>query len=142
MEMWEIEARLQIRALVDKNAVLYDLDRFEEAYSVFTEDGVLEPVAGQKVRNGRADILSRFAARPDGRLGEYEYTRHNVTSHHLDELTQTSAIGYTYYLAYKDGHVSTAGYYHDHFVKVGDQWAIARRTVHQDLTRVAAPTHL
>jgi hypothetical protein len=52
METWEIEARLQIRALVDKNAVLYDLDRFEEAYGVFTEDGVLEPVAGQKVRHG------------------------------------------------------------------------------------------
>ena len=125
MEMWEVEARAQIRALVDRNAVLYDLDRFEEAYSVFTEDGVLESVAGQQVRHGRADIMSRFTARPDGRLGQYDYTRHNITSHHLDQLTESSALGYTYYLAYKDGHVSTAGYYRDEFVNVDGEWAIA-----------------
>jgi hypothetical protein len=139
---WEVTARVQLRALVEKNSVMYDLDRFEDAYSVFTEDGILEPVPGQQIRRGRQAILARFALRPDGRLGDYGYVRHNITSHHIEEITETRATGYTYYLVYLDGHVSTAGYYFDEFVKVGDDWFIAHRTVHQDLARVPAPTHL
>lgn len=142
MQTWELEARIEIRALVDRNAVLYDLDRFAEAYAVFHEDGVLEPVPGQQVRRGRADILSRFTLRPDGRLGQYGYVRHNITSHHLDELTETAATGYTYWLAYCDGHVSTAGCYVDRFTRVDGVWGIAHRSVRQDLTRVAPPTGL
>ena len=142
MQEWEINARIELRALVDKNCALYDQDRFEEAYSVFTVDGVLEPVPGQQVRRGRADMLARFALRADGRLGDYSYVRHNVTTHYLDELSPTEATGYTYYLVYLDGHVSTAGYYHDRFTNVNGEWLIAHRTVHQDLNRVPAPTHL
>ena len=142
MDDWEVRARLEIRALVDKSAACYDLDRFEDAYSVFTPDGVLEPVAGQQVRRGRADILSRFALRPDGRLGDYDYVRHNITTHHLDSIQPDEAIGYTYYLVYMNGAVSTAGYYLDRFVCTDGVWAIAHRTVHQDLALVPPPTHL
>ena len=142
MQPWELAARIEIRALVDKNAVLYDLDRFEEAYSVFTEDGVLEPAPGMQVRRGRADILSRFALRPDGRLGDYGWVRHMITSHHLDELTETTATGYTYWLAWCDGAVSTLGCYVDRFVHADGAWWIAHRSVRQDLTARPAPDHL
>ena len=142
MQLWEIDARLKIRAAIDKNSYLYDSDQFVAAYSVYTEDCVLTPHPPQRVLRGRAAILERFTHREDGRLGSYGYARHNVSTHYVTSLTPTHAEAYTYYFVFVDGPIGTAGRYHDDFVCIDGEWLIAHRRVLQDLTVVPPSAHL
>ena len=140
MEPWEVAARLAIRGAVEENFFHYDHDDMPAAYAVFTEDGVLELPPGQRVRHGRADILERFSHRPDGRLGEYGYVRHNVTNHHVTQLSPTSASAVSYYLVHSDGAIVSAGVFHDDFVVVDGAWLISHRRIRMDFATVPVAT--
>lgn len=140
MEPWEVAARLAIRGAVEENFFHYDHDDMAAAYAVFTEDGVLELPPGQRVRRGRADILERFSHRPDGRLGDYGYVRHNVTNHHVTHLAPTAASAVTYYLVHSDGAIVSAGVFHDDFVVVDGAWLISRRRIAMDFATVPVAT--
>jgi hypothetical protein len=140
MQLWEISARLQIRAAIELNFYCYDHDQMLEAYSVFTEDGILELPPGQRVRHGRADILERFSHREDGRLGPYGYVRHNLTNHHVVSLSPDAATSVSYYLVHSDERIVTGGVFYDQFVSVNDQWLISHRRIKQDFLNVEGAT--
>ena len=140
MDNWEIAARLQIRAAVEENFYCYDHDLMAQAYSMFTDDAVLELPPGQRVRRGRADILERFSHRTDGRLGPYGYVRHNLTNHHLVALAPDAATAVSYYLVHSDERIVTGGVFYDEFVRPADQWLIRHRRIKQDFLTVESAT--
>jgi hypothetical protein len=135
-EPWQIAARLLIREAVEKNFYHYDHDEMAQAYSTFTDDGVLEYPSGQPVCRGRAQILERFASRPDGRTADYGYIRHNLTNHYLIRLTPAEASAVSNYLVHCDGEIVSGGVFYDDFVVQGGQWMVRHRRIRQDFVNV------
>ena len=136
MDNWEVAARLQVRAAVEKNFYCYDHDEMDQAYSVFAPDATIEFPPGQRTRNGREDILERFTHRADGRLGPYGYVRHNLTNHHLTSLTPDTATAVSYYLVHSDQKIVTGGVFYDSFACLDGEWFITHRLIKQDFLNV------
>jgi hypothetical protein len=139
IEPWQLSARLLIREAVEKNFYHYDHDEMAEAYSTFTEDGILEYPSGQDTYRGRAQILSRFSARPEGRTAAYGYIRHNLTNHYLTRLMPTQASAVSYYLVHCDGQIVTGGVFYDEFVAQEEQWRVRHRRIRQDFVNLRRP---
>ncbi|MFN8025598.1 MAG: nuclear transport factor 2 family protein [Acidimicrobiia bacterium] len=137
MELWEIDAHVQIRNLVATYNANGDSGRFDEMVQVFSPDGVLE--AGGGTHRGR-DAIIRFltgvadgpAATPSAAPPPRSYVRHMVATHKIDVLSADEATGYAYYQVITKIGLDHWGRYFDRYENVDGTWLIAHRRATTD----------
>jgi 3-phenylpropionate/cinnamic acid dioxygenase small subunit len=133
MDMWELEAREQIRDTIARYAHCVDGGRFDELVDLFASDGVLE-VEGDSVYRGPGAIRAfvtgtgRDLAAGTG----VPRIRHHVSNVLIEVEGPDRAGARSYFLAVTDRGVDHWGRYRDELVRVGDGWRFARRRVRTD----------
>jgi hypothetical protein len=134
-ELWELNAREQIRHTVWSYAIAGDSGRVEELAAQFTPDGVLE-VHGKERAEGRAAIiamLARHAAGGAPPAGSAPFfIRHFVTNIAVQSLTPAEARGVAYFAVFTPQGPDHWGRYRDVFVPDGDRWLLRHRTARVD----------
>lgn len=137
MELWEIDAHVQIRNLVATYNANGDSGRFDEMVQVFTPGGVLEAGGGR--HEGREAII-RFltgvadgpAPEPDAAPAPRSYVRHMVATHTIDLLSPEHAKGYAYYQVITRIGLDHWGRYFDEYANIDGTWRIAHRRATTD----------
>ena len=129
MELWELEARVAARDLVDRYAVCADAGRFADLLALFTPDCTFE---AEGVRVEGRDELAAYFDRARTRLSAETGTafiRHHVTTHRVEVGGPDAATGITYYFAITEIGVDHWGRYHDRYVRdpATGRWAFASR---------------
>ncbi|SEO48710.1 nuclear transport factor 2 family protein [Actinacidiphila rubida] len=113
-----------------------DLGEPASVRELFTEDGVWEWPAGERLIEGRDALGEYFGGRPADRLSRRACSNILVT---VDSPTTATATSYfaTYRVDGHDGTTLTAprlpanvGHYEDAFRKVDGTWLLSRRTLH------------
>ena len=139
MELWEIDAHVQIRNLVATYNANGDSGRFDDMVQVFTPDGVLEAGGGR--HEGRAAIIAFLTGVADGPAAatasapaptERSYVRHMAATHKIDLVSSTEAKGYAYYQVITAIGLDHWGRYFDEYVNVDGTWLIAHRRATTD----------
>ena len=142
MELWELEAREEIRHTIATYSHSGDRMFIEELAATFTEDGVLE-VKGLEPAVGRAAIVAflglgrESSAEPKGEVAEAlahprGYVRHNVTNIRFDSLTRDEARVSSYFFVVTPIGPDHWGRYRDRLVPVDGRWLFAHRLVAVD----------
>jgi hypothetical protein len=134
-ELWELDAREQIRHTVWSYAVAGDSGRVEELAAQFIQDGVLE-VHGKEKAQGRTEItamLARHAAAgaPATDDGPF-FIRHFVTNIAVQSITPTEAHGVAYFAVFTPQGPDHWGRYRDIFVPDGYRWLLKYRMARVD----------
>ncbi|GAB2482998.1 nuclear transport factor 2 family protein [Jatrophihabitans fulvus] len=135
MELWELEAREQIRITCWTYNVAGDSGRVDELAAQFTEDGVLQLADGAEV-GGRAAIARMLrdhaerGAPADGSPGFF--VRHHTTDILTTEVSTDRAQGVAYFAVYTPDGPDHWGRYRDSYARVGDRWLIAHRRARVD----------
>lgn len=119
-----------IRALIDRYAILGDVGRVDELAGLFTLDGVLE--TGTWRCDGRTAIRERLAG--EGQPGDpgLTFMRHHVTSCDLVLNEEATASGRTYFLLITNVGLDRAGTYVDAFRREDGWWRFSHRAVRMD----------
>ncbi len=141
MELWEIDAHVQIRNLAASYNANGDSGRFAEMVQAFTPDGVLEAGGGR--HEGRDAIIRFLAGVADGPAAASEpaapapartrsYVRHMVATHTIDLQSPERATGYAYYQVLTAIGLDHWGRYFDEYVNVDGTWLIAHRRATTD----------
>ncbi|MER5735170.1 MULTISPECIES: nuclear transport factor 2 family protein [unclassified Streptomyces] len=112
-----------------------DLGDPGDVADLFTEAGVWEWPEGDRRIEGRDALRSYFAGRPADRLSRRICTNILVTV-----VSESTATATTYFTTYRvDGHAggfasprppTQVGHYEDTFLKEGDRWLLASRSLH------------
>jgi hypothetical protein len=128
----ELVARESIRDLVARYNSNGDSGRFDQVVALFADGAVME-VEG-RVYRGRDEIRSIFSAtRERVRSGpEPGYVRHHVSTHQIDLLDETSAVGRSYYAVISPIGLDHWGRYIDEYGLVEGSWRFTRRRVTVD----------
>jgi 3-phenylpropionate/cinnamic acid dioxygenase small subunit len=133
MEMWELEAREQIRDTIARYAYCVDGGRFDDLVALFTPDGVLE-VEGEPAHRGR-DAIRAFVTDTGHDLaagtGEPRI-RHHVSNVLIDLEGPDRSRARCYFLAVTDRGADHWGRYLDALVRTDDAWRFAHRRVRTD----------
>jgi hypothetical protein len=138
MELWEIDAHVQIRNLVATYNANGDSGRFDDMVQVFTPDGVLEAGGGRhEGRDGIIRFLTGVADGPEPAAPTAEprarsYVRHMVATHKIDVVSSQRATGYAYYQVITAIGLDHWGRYFDEYVIVDGTWLIAHRRATTD----------
>lgn len=122
-------ARADLRAVIDRYAILGDRGDIDALAALFTENGVL--TTGSWEATGRQAIRSQLSRRGD-RNPTLCVMRHHVTSCDLDLQADGTASGRSYFLVITNGGLDRSGVYVDRFRFEGDGWRFARREVRID----------
>jgi hypothetical protein len=140
MELWEIDAHLQIRNLVATYNANGDSGRFDEMVQVFTPDGVLEAGGGR--HEGRDAIIRFLTGVADGPVAAdaaaapapapRSYVRHMVATHKIDVVSPERAKGYAYYQVITAIGLDHWGRYFDEYANIDGTWLIAHRRATTD----------
>jgi hypothetical protein len=134
-ELWELNAREQIRHTVAAYAVAGDSGRVDEVAAQFVEDGALE-VRGKETARGRAEIaamLARHAAAGAPADGSAPFfIRHFVTNVLVQTLRPDGAEVVAYFAVFTLEGSDHWGRYRDVFVPDGDRWLLKQRTARVD----------
>ena len=142
MELWELEAREEIRQTIATYTHAGDRMFIEELAATFTPDGVLE-VKGREPAVGR-DAIAGFlgpgrdsAAKPTGDVAQAlaeprGHVRHNVTNIRFDSLTPDEARVSSYFFVVTAIGLDHWGRYRDRLVPVDGRWLFAHRLVAVD----------
>ena len=141
MELWEIDAHVQIRNLVATYNANGDSGRFDEMVLVFMPDGVLEAGGGR--HEGREAIIAFLtgvaagpptaaAPTPAPAPGARSYVRHMAATHKIDVVSPERATGYAYYQVITAIGLDHWGRYFDEYVNVDGTWRIAHRRATTD----------
>ena len=149
MELWEIEAHVQIRNLVAAYNANGDSGRFDEMMRVFAPDGVLE--AGGVRHEGHAGIRAFVSGVADGKpralaapgdapeagaggstTGRRRFIRHFTATHEITVLSPERATGYSYYQVLTQDGLDHWGRYFDEYVNLDGTWLIAHRRATTD----------
>jgi SnoaL-like domain len=137
-DLWELDAREQIRHTVWSYAVAGDSGRLAELAAQFTPDGVLE-VHGREQAQGRDEIiamLSRHAADGAPPTGDADgppfFVRHFVTNIAVGSITPAQAHAVAYFAVFTPAGPDHWGRYRDVFVPHGDRWLLRHRTARVD----------
>jgi uncharacterized protein (TIGR02246 family) len=126
-------ARDAIRALVADYACGVDHGRFGEVAALFVDDGTLELPDGRTAR-GREAIAGVFGAAAGSlRVATAgSPVRHHVTTHRIVRDDADAARGTAYFLVITATGLDHWGTYRDRYVRWGDTWYFASRTVRLD----------
>ena len=142
MEVWELEAREEIRHTIATYTHAGDRMFIEELAATFAEDGVLE-VKGLAPAVGRSAIIAFLgpgrdsSTKPTGVVAETlaqprAYVRHNVTNIRFDSLTRDEARVSSYFFVVTAIGPDHWGRYRDRLVPVDGRWLFAHRLVAVD----------
>lgn len=118
-----------LRALIDRYAILGDRGRTDELAALFVDDGVL--LTGTWEANGRREISERFSRRTD-RDAALTFMRHHITSCDIQVHDATSASSRSYFIVMTNAGLDRAGVYVDRFRCEAGYWRFARREVRID----------
>jgi 3-phenylpropionate/cinnamic acid dioxygenase small subunit len=133
MEMWELEAREQIRDTIARYAHCVDGGRFDDLVALFTPDGVLE-VEGEPAHRGR-DAIRAFVTGTGRDLAAgtgAPRIRHHVSNVLIETESPDRARARCYFLAVTDRGADHWGRYGDDLVRTDDGWRFAHRRVRTD----------
>lgn len=132
MNIKEIEDRLLLRELIDKISILGDKKDFNAQVQLFSQNAVSETVAGGKVilklkgRKEMAKMLAEF-------LKEVE-TVYHFNGQQIVNINDDYANGTCYCTVTLIGNengkqvkTTIGAIYHDHYVRINNQWLIDKR---------------
>lgn len=135
MELWELEAREQVRDTLARYNHAGDRSLLEELAGCFLPDGVLE-VKDMGMARGRTEIIGflsagRGAGRPAGAL-----VRHHLSSVRIESVTPDRAQAASYFVVMTAHGPDHWGRYRDVLRPQEGRWLIEHRRVTVD---AAAP---
>ena len=130
MELWELEAREQVRHTISSYTFGGDRGRLDELAAAFTPDGVLQ-IEQDDVSTGRDEIIERLS-RVVTMDCHPTHMHHHISGTHFRSVTQTTIDASSYFLVITDIGPDHWGRYRDRFVPVADRWLIAHRQVTTD----------
>jgi hypothetical protein len=132
-----VVAREAIRDLVARYNAYGDSGRFEELFTLFTDDAVMEtgPAGGaltvhdglDAVRSIFTGAQDRIAARAEG-TGP-SYVRHFTATHQIDLIDDDHATGRCYFAVLMEGGLDHWGRYLDRYRRIGGAWRFEHRRV-------------
>lgn len=129
MNIEEVCARTEIRALMDRYALACDSGDWDAFRGLFTADCVLDYTEFGGGRGNLEDTVTWLSAG----LSRYAGLQHNITTHHC-ELNGRTAKAITYFIAQHtwvegDGEamMELGGFYKDRLVEQPEGWRISER---------------
>ena len=127
-----VAAELEIRNAVSRIAILADQGDLDDYADQFTEDSVWDLPAAP--RRGRDDIRAGAEQRrAEGVTGPGTATRHVITNVvvSVDGPDRAQADSYFVFVqkSTTEPTILNMGHYHDHFVREGGTWRLARRQI-------------
>lgn len=133
MDLWELEAREDIRTLIARCAHCADRGRLDDFAALFTEDGTLE-IAGREPLRGREAIRTFLGAAKTALAGASvrPLIRHHVSSVVIDVESPETATATSYFFVVTERGPDHWGSYRDDFARAGDRWLFRRRSVRVD----------
>ena len=140
MEAWELTVREQVRELVARYTWAADAGHTDEVADCFTPDGVLDVGAHGGRWTGRERIVAALNEVVDriALSGEAPTpVRHHVANLSIDDVTESTAQGRSYFSVFTDSGVDHWGRYYDRYQLHDENWRLAERVVRVD---GAAPT--
>jgi len=125
----------RIRQTLSTYTVNGDRRRFKALAATFTLDGVFETPRG--TFRGQEAIIEGLsvpgeAPPPDPVLHPRIFTRHNLTTCHIELTGPDTAQARTYFIVYSAIGADHAGVYDDELVRQEDGWRFAKRRVRID----------
>lgn len=134
MELWEIEARLELADLLAMYYKLGDAAKLVEQANLFEPDGVVE-LYGRATLNGRDGIVKGYSGLTSGHKSDEAIThiRHFSSNYTLSFQSQTEASGDGYWVVVDDRGLSQWGRCRDRYRKGDDgRWRFTWRLVRRD----------
>jgi hypothetical protein len=137
MELWELDAREQIRDVVARYNSNADTARFAQVVELFAPDAVMDLGDGD-IRTGHEEIMTVFSGARDraattaGPDAPAVYLRHMTATLQIDLVDETNAIGRSYYAVMTSVGLDHWGRYFDTYRVVGGRWRFASRKVTLD----------
>ncbi len=130
MELWELEAREQVRHTISSYTFGGDRGRLDELAAAFTPDGVLQ-IEQDDVSTGRAAIIERLS-RVVTMDRHPAHMHHHISGTHFRSVSRAAIEVSSYFLVITDIGPDHWGRYRDRFEPAGDRWLIAHRQVTTD----------
>jgi hypothetical protein len=142
MELWEIEAREQIRELIAAYTHLGDGGRISEMTDLFTESAVLD--AGGSLREGHEAISAFYGGIADGSSPgpTRSFIRHYISNISIELTSASTASGKSYWVVISDEGLESSGRYWDSYVRDGTEsgnpvpWRFATRKIRHDTSKL------
>ena len=134
-ELWELEAREEIRRTVWTYAVSGDSGRVDDLAAQFTADGVLEVPSGERAVGREAIIAMLRSHAADGAPPPSDkpfFIRHHVSNILAQEVTPTAAKGVAYFAVYTPDGPDHWGRYRDEYAPVDGRWLLTYRRARVD----------
>jgi hypothetical protein len=133
MELWELEAREEIRDLVARYNANGDSGRYEQVLELFAPDAVMTINDGNEYV-GPDEIRSIFTTTASqASFGSHPvYLRHMTATLQIDLIDENRATGRCYYQVLTDIGLDHWGRYIDEYRTVQGFWKFSRRKVTQD----------
>jgi uncharacterized protein (TIGR02246 family) len=131
MELWELDAREQIRDLVARYNANGDSGRFPQMLELFVSDAVMHIPSGS--HHGRDEIEAMFtnaATKTGGGDGaKAAFIRHHTATLQIDVVSSDEATSRCYFQVLTDRGLDHWGRYVDRYHRVEGRWLFAERTV-------------
>ena len=133
MDTWEVEARVEIAALVTAYNALGDRGRFDELLTLFADDATMDIGDGSSYE-GRVGIERIFTGTRDSlRDGSGpKFLQHHTTPVHVSFEDSDHASGDAYFTVISDRGIDHWGRYRDAYLRVDGAWRIGSRRVRVD----------
>ena len=132
MELWELDAREQIRDVIARYNANSDAARYDDVLALFAPDAVME--LPDRTCRGLDEIRAMFAdaaATFAGRAG-FTHLRHFTATLQIDVLDETEARARCYYAVVMDHGLDHWGRYLDELRATDRRWQFSRRRVTVD----------
>ncbi len=131
MDLWELDAREQIRDLVARYNAKGDAGRLDEMLELFAADAELR--MGEIVYRGRDEIRAMFAGAVETtRERAGALLRHYTATHQIDLIDREQATGRCYFQVLTESGLDHWGRYLDDYSHQEDRWLFSRRQVRLD----------
>ena len=133
MDAWEVEARVEIAALVTAYNALGDRGRFDELLPLFADDATMDIGDGSSYE-GRDGIERIFTGTRDSvREGSGPaFLQHHTTSVHVTFEDHDTATGDAYFTVMSDLGIDHWGRYRDAYRRIDGAWRFGSRRVRVD----------
>jgi hypothetical protein len=135
MELWELEAREQVRDTLARYNHAGDRGLLEELAGCFLPDGVLE-VKDLGVARGRAEIVGFLSAGTEEGRRAQAFVRHHLSSVRIETITRDRAQAAAYFVVMTAAGPDHWGRYRDVLRPHEGRWLMEHRRVTVD---AAAP---
>jgi len=133
MELWEIQARAQITALVIAYNACGDRGHFNELLDLFTPDATMD-ISDGHLYKGREEIKRIFTTTSDSLKsdGDPILLQHHTSLVHVIFENSHSATGQAYFSVMTGTGIDHWGRYNDSYLRKEDTWKFHSRQVQVD----------